>query len=225
MQRVADALTRAELRGVRAPQPTAALCWARGRDPVRGRCIVPSGDASCTRAASSSCAARQRQGQPRRAAPRRPRGWGDTLAELEARGEAVTARAVAQAAHISQNSACTRAPASAYRAHWRRHQRYQLCTLALIALHITALIPAWQRTPHVQAANPRWRILPGKEPSPPETPSAPRALAPSLPGACLAASHRLLWQWCAGTWHCPLCDPFESFVPGSWNLGSGGTMR
>ena len=65
----------------------------------------------------------------------------NAVAELEERGEAVTSRALAAAAHISLNTACTRARASTKRVRLRRKRCYQFCNIVLLAFLITSLRP------------------------------------------------------------------------------------
>jgi hypothetical protein len=78
-------------------------------------------------------------------------------AQLEKRSEAITSRALAQAAHISLNTACTRARDSARQVRWRLNRCYQFCNIALIALPITCLWPRTAPAPRYQIARQqRW---------------------------------------------------------------------
>ena len=121
-------------------------------------------------------------------------------AELEARGETVTSRALAEAARISLNTACT----------WLRQRETGMreAEPMLSVLHYSSYstfnnIPA--------AENSACTELPGPAPEsvdPPEAPPTPAdgtPLLPALPAICPAASHQLLWRWSAGTWWCPVC--------------------
>jgi|ERR1051326_3796424 hypothetical protein len=118
---------------------------------------------------------------------------------LEERGEAVTARAVAAAANISLNTACS----------WLR-QREASAKEASPMLSVLQYSP--YSTPDTMPAVDH-RACNG----PPESTLAPvdvletdpaSQAAPRLslaPAACPAASHQLLWHWSAGAWQCPAC--------------------
>jgi hypothetical protein len=121
-------------------------------------------------------------------------------AALEERGEAVTSRALAAAAHISLNTACT----------WLRQR--ETGTLEsetmLSALHYSSHstsdnIPATENSASTQAPAQAQAVV-----DPPAVAPVPRgaeSLSPVLPRVCLAASHQLLWRWSAGAWQCPAC--------------------
>jgi hypothetical protein len=120
--------------------------------------------------------------------------------DLEERGEAVTSRALAEAAHISLNTACT----------WLRQREMgarafgpMLSVLQYCSSSISDNMPAVENSESLELLEHAPASV-----DPPEAPtSAPDdvPLLPALPAACLAASHRLLWRWTADAWQCPLC--------------------
>ena len=121
------------------------------------------------------------------------------VAGLEERGEPVTARAVAAAARISLNTACT----------WRRPRETGAMepTATLSVLHYTShsvsdTMPATENSAELEIAE--------CEPAAVDPPTAAPALEskplmPALRRACPAVSHQLLWRWSAGSWQCPSC--------------------
>ena len=120
--------------------------------------------------------------------------------DLVERGEAVTARALAQAAHISLNTACT----------WLRQRETG-------ELETDPMLSVLQYNAHSTSDNIRHdeqsaeSVILVRAPAlmdPPEASTASSGielLVPALPAVCLAASHQLLWQWFAGSWQCPAC--------------------
>ena len=127
------------------------------------------------------------------------RRMANAVAKLEARGEAVTSRALAAAARISLNTACA----------WLR-QRETGATESPAALSVLQYgthstsdnMPAVDHSTCAEAPEgaPASVDLPTPAPAPVSEP-----LAPAMPAICPAASHQLLWQWHAGTWQCPAC--------------------
>jgi hypothetical protein len=122
------------------------------------------------------------------------------VADLEERGEAVTSRALAEAAHISLNTACT----------WLR-QRETGTLESRAALSVLPYSP-YSTSDNIPAAENRSRNeLPERALAlvdPPEAVPAPaddEPLRPARPSVCPAASHQLLWRWSAGSWQCPAC--------------------
>jgi hypothetical protein len=120
--------------------------------------------------------------------------------DLAEHGEAVTSRALAEAAHISLNTACT----------WLRQRETgtrafgpMLSVLQYSSYSTADNIPAVENSEGLE--------LPKHAPAsvdPPEAPTSAPEDVPLLseqPAVCLAASHRLLWRWTAGAWQCPLC--------------------
>jgi hypothetical protein len=215
MQRVADALTRAEL----------TQCAHRNR-PLRydGRVVVTL----CAEeilylpvtTEITSLPQLTPEGLPlalaRRAAEETR--MARAAAELEERGEAVTSRALAQAAHISLNTACS----------WLR-------SCETDALGSNASLSVVLYDPNSTSDN-----MPTAEQSactePPEqaavlavqVTAAPRASegeppVPALRLACLAASHQLLWQWQAGSWQCPTCGTRQPPALGATRASAGNT--
>lgn len=124
----------------------------------------------------------------------------NAVADLVERGEAVTSRAVAAAAHISLNTACA----------WLRQRETGAMepTAALLVVHYNSHstsdnMPATEE--HVCTEAPEGALvavdpLTEARPAPESEPHVP-----ALPAICPAASHRLLWQWHAGPWQCPAC--------------------
>src|SRR5262249_20612563 len=111
------------------------------------------------------------------------------VAELEERGEGVTSRALAQAAHISLNTACT----------WLRSRETGLLesTPALSVVHYSSSSIS-DNMPGPDAGNSL------EHPEGEYGRVAPPAPTPGRL-ACPAESHRLLWHWRAGAWHPPDC--------------------
>jgi hypothetical protein len=197
MQRVADALTRAEL----------TQCAHRNR-PLRynGRVVVTL----CAEeilylpvtTEITSLPQLTPEGLPlalaRRAAEQTR--MARAAADLEERGEVVTSRAMATAAHISLNTACT----------WLRQRETGVTADALMlsglqySSYSTAdNMPVAEKSTCTEGAEPEPASVDLPEASP--TPEARKPLVPAQPAICSAASHRLLWQWRAGTWQCPAC--------------------
>jgi hypothetical protein len=128
------------------------------------------------------------------------RRMANAVAELEKRGEAVTARAVAAAAHISLNTACA----------WLRQRETGAMepAAALSVVHysshsIADNMPAAEESACTEAPD-------GTPDSvdPPEARPEPTSVelpTPMRPLVCPAASHQLLWRWHAGSWLCPAC--------------------
>jgi hypothetical protein len=200
MQRVADALVRAEL----------TQCAHRNR-PLRhdGRVVVTlcAGEILDLPITTEITSLPQltAEGQPLALARRAAEATrlASAAAELEARGEEVSTRALAQVAHISLNTACA----------WLRQRRNDATASVspLSALHYSAYCASDNSA---ASADPGGAAASGSVPleNPPRRlealPAEPRPASPGLPGladACPAASHRLLWRWSAGAWHCPLC--------------------
>jgi hypothetical protein len=196
MQRVADALTRAEL----------TQCAHRNR-PLRydGRVVVTlcADDVLYLPVTTEITSLPQLtpEGLPlalaRRAAE--DRRMANAVAELEKRGEAVTARAVAAAAHISLNTACA----------WLRQRETGAMepAAALSVLHysshsVSDNMPASENNAEseIAAGEPRAVVPPTAAPALEDEP-----LTPTLRLVCPAASHQLLWRWSAGAWQCPAC--------------------
>lgn len=140
-------------------------------------------------------------------------------AELAERGEAVTSRALAQAAHISLNTACT----------WLRQRETGALesTPALSVLHYssystsdnTATIPTAATTADFSSGIPTPAEALESEPIARERASSALALTPA--GVCPAASHQMLWRWAAGAWHCPMCDTSSQSERVVWALDCG----
>jgi hypothetical protein len=197
MQRVADALTRAEL----------TQCAHRNR-PLRydGRVVVTL----CAEeilylpvtTEISSLPQLTPEGLPlalaRRAAEETRMARAARV--LEERGETVTSRALAAAAHISLNTACT----------WLRQRETGM-------MESNAMLSVTHYTSHCTsdnvpaAENSACTKAPEQVPAPVEPPKASpapldvRPLLPVMPPICPAASHQLLWRWSAGSWQCPAC--------------------
>ena len=122
------------------------------------------------------------------------------VAELEAHGEAVTSRSLAEAARISLNTACT----------WLRQHEIGAMEppAALSVLHYSSSSVS-DNIPTVEEI--ACTELPGHTAAAADpttaASSAPEGeqLLSAVPVACLAASHQLLWSWRAGTWQCPAC--------------------
>jgi hypothetical protein len=121
-------------------------------------------------------------------------------AELEERGEAVTSRALAAAARISLNTACT----------WLRSRETgaletdpMLSVLQYNAHSTSDNIPAVENSACTEVPEQASASVDAPKASP--APLDDKPLLPALPMVCLAASHQLLWQWRAGSWQCPAC--------------------
>ena len=120
-------------------------------------------------------------------------------AELEKRGEAVTSRALATAAHISLNTAGA----------WLRQR--ETGTLEsnpmLSVLHYGSHSIAHNMPASDTSAESEMRESTPATVDPPTAAPAPEreVPAPARPSACPAASHQLLWRWSAGAWQCPAC--------------------
>lgn len=133
----------------------------------------------------------------------------NAAADLEERGEAVTARALAEAAHISLKHACT----------WLRlretgtaDSESVLSTLQYGSYSTSDNRPSVENTLSTEVPEYATASV-----DPPETsPSAPdgELFMPALPQVCLAASHQLLWHWKAFAWHCSLCGTTRTPAPG-----------
>jgi hypothetical protein len=216
MQRVADALIRAEL----------TQCAHRNR-PLRhdGRVVVTlcAGlilDLPVT-TEITSLPQLTADGLPL-ALTRRAAGttrMANAAAALEARGEAVTSRALAEAARISLNTACA----------WLRTRRTD-------TMEPAPLLSALPYSPYCTADNGATipAVASAGVSSGCSTPNAalelaPDALAPATAvisqpptTVCPAASHQLLWRWAADAWRCPLCDTTRPPAPGAWGQHYGG---
>ena len=121
-------------------------------------------------------------------------------AELEERGEAVTSRALAEAAHISLNTACT----------WLRQRETgametnpMLSVVQYSSSCISDNMPAVENSACTEAPEhtPAAVDPPTAAPAPPDG----EPFVPTLPAICPAASHQMLWQWRAGSWQDPAC--------------------
>jgi hypothetical protein len=121
-------------------------------------------------------------------------------AELEACGEAVTSRALAAAAHISLNTACT----------WLRQRETgaleDAAALSVLLYSSHSIADNMPSANHSTCAE-----APEEAPATVSPPAAaPEPTSTELPAPvrsliCPAASHQLLWRWSAGTWQCPAC--------------------
>lgn len=127
---------------------------------------------------------------------------------LEERCEAVASRALAQAAHISREH-------GVYAGSRQRETGARAFGPMLSVLQYSSHSTSHNR-PAVE--NNACTELPerapesvGQEASPSASDSEP--LIPTLPAVCPAASHRLLWRWLAGAWHCPLCKTSSQPTP------------
>jgi hypothetical protein len=198
MQRVADALTRAEL----------TQCAHRNR-PLRynGRVVVTL----CAEeilylpvtTEITSLPQLTSEGLPlalaRQAAE--AKRMVKAMAELVERGEAVTSRALAVAAHISLNTACT----------WLRQCESddRETDPMLSDLQYTSLSTSNNVIAGEQSAE---SVIPEHTPAsvdPQEASPRPSGIEPHVPAQwhiCPAASHQLLWRWTAGSWQCPVCS-------------------
>lgn len=122
-------------------------------------------------------------------------------AYLQEHGEAVTSRALAQAAHISLNTACA----------WLRQREAGVREEASVLsdLHYSSYSTADNTLAAEQSI---CTEIPEHSPAsmdPPEASHAPQdgePLVPALIAICPAASHQLLWRLRAGTWQCPVCS-------------------
>jgi hypothetical protein len=116
------------------------------------------------------------------------------------RGEAVTSRALAAAAHISLNTACT----------WLRQRetgamesKASLSVLQYTSYSTADNTPAVEKSACAEAQEcaPAGAAPPTAAPAPPDM----GPISPARPAICPAASHQLLWRWRAGSWQCPAC--------------------
>ncbi len=122
------------------------------------------------------------------------------VADLVKRGDAVTSRALAAAAHISLNTACT----------WLRQRERgawedaaALSVLQYSSNSIVDNMPAAEDSACTDA--PACAPVAVDPPTASPAPSSAVPLLPVLPAICPAASHQLLWRWSAGSWQCPAC--------------------
>jgi hypothetical protein len=197
MQRVADALTRAEL----------TQCAHRNR-PLRydGRVVVTlCAEEILYLPVTTEIASLPQltpEGLPlalaRRAAEETR--MAKAVADLVERGESVTSRSLAAAAHISLNTACT----------WLRQRETgtletepMLSVVQYNSSRVSDNIPATENSACTEA--PEQVPAPVEPPPASPAPSGIEPLLPARPAACPAASHQLLWQWRAGSWQCPAC--------------------
>ena len=119
---------------------------------------------------------------------------------LEAQGEAVTSRALAETARISLNTACA----------WLRERRTGAREDAslLSVLHYNPYstsdnMPAAENGTCIEVSVHTLAAIDLSTAAPAQPNDEP--LLPVMPAICPAASHQLLWRWSAGTWHCPVC--------------------
>jgi hypothetical protein len=198
MQRVADALTRAEL----------TQCAHRNR-PLRydGRVVVTL----CAEEILYLPVTTEITSLPQLTPEGLPLALARRAAEetrmaraveaLVKHGEAVTSRALAAAAHISLNTACT----------WLRQRetnaKENAATLSVLPYRSHSVSDNMSAAAN-SACTEGPELVPAAVaplealPAPPEG----MPLLPVMPAACPAASHRLLWRWRAGSWQCPVCS-------------------